>query len=81
MGTFVDCEVIEMTSGLLQPRPKWCDLDWGHRFSMSEFGPAEMGTCVDWFTSIRTAMDVHLSSAGLSKDELDVRLPPNFFVI
>ncbi len=41
-GTFVDCEVIETTASPLQPRPVWCEGDWGHRFGMSDYGPAEM---------------------------------------
>ena len=47
MGTFVDCEVIEMSAAPLQARPDWCDLDWGHRFGLSELGPAEMGCAGD----------------------------------
>jgi hypothetical protein len=47
MGTFVDCEILETNGGALQARPAWCELDWGHRFSMSESGPAEMGCAGD----------------------------------
>jgi hypothetical protein len=47
MGTFVDCELREITTSPLQPRPAWCDLDWGHRFSLSEYGTAEMGCAGD----------------------------------
>jgi hypothetical protein len=47
MGTFVDCELREMTGPVLMPRPDWCDLDWGHHFGMSEEGEAEMGCAGD----------------------------------
>src|SRR4051812_19628613 len=41
-GSLVDCEVLEMTSGPLLPRPKDCDLDWGHRFMVGVRTRGEM---------------------------------------
>ena len=39
-GAVVDCEIVE-TDAALPPRPADCDLDWGHRFLMTEVTPGE----------------------------------------
>ena len=40
-GALVDCEIVE-TEGSLPPRPAGCELDWGHRFLVTEGTSGEM---------------------------------------
>lgn len=45
--SFVDCEVIAMSGSPIQERPAGCDLDWGRRFVVGAFGPAQMACAGD----------------------------------
>jgi hypothetical protein len=45
---FLDCEIREREAGaLLGPRPADCELDWGNRFVLGEWGPGRMACAGD----------------------------------
>ncbi len=61
----LDCEIIVLNPDRpLRPRPKDCDLEWGHRFSLSESGLPTMECTGDTLRSQRN----HILKVGDTVD-------------
>ena len=65
-GAVMDCEIIE-SDAPLQPRPAGCDLDWGHRFLVTEVTPGEMVCAGDTVRDPHGAVLPYGSSLGLGR--------------